>query len=263
VLDKTDCDDTKASVHPGATETCNGIDDNCTGGIDEGVKNSYYPDVDKDGFGDKNATATQACSAPTGYVTNNTDCNDSSAAVYPGATETCNGIDDNCNGTADEGLTTTAYYVDGDGDGYGKAGSTATQACSKPVGYVANNTDCDDTKATVNPGATEICNGIDDNCAGGIDEGVKTTFYQDSDGDGYGNASVSTSACSKPTGYVTDSTDCDDAKATVHPGATEACNGVDDNCNGTIDEGAAPQTWYQDSDADGYGNAAVTKSACI
>ena len=82
------------------------------------------------------------------------DCNDNNAAIKPGATETCNAVDDNCNGTVDEGVKTN-YYVDADNDTYGKVGSMPTAACTKPTGYVANNSDCDDTKSTVYPGATE------------------------------------------------------------------------------------------------------------
>ncbi|MFM9004064.1 MAG: MopE-related protein, partial [Flavobacteriales bacterium] len=92
--------------------------------------------------------------------------------------ETCNGADDNCNGQIDEGF-------DADGDGYTTCGG-----------------DCNDNNSAIRPNATETCNGIDDNCNSSIDEGVLTTFYQDSDGDGYGNASVTTTACSAPTGYV-------------------------------------------------------------
>jgi MYXO-CTERM domain-containing protein len=253
-----DCDDTKILVHPGATETCNAIDDNCNGAVDEGLTTTYYRDVDGDGYGNA-ATSTTACSAPAGYVANSTDCDDAVASVHPGATEACNGVDDNCNATIDEGVTTT-YYRDADGDGYGSA-ATSTTACSAPVGYVVTSTDCDDSKVAVHPGATEACNGIDDNCDGTIDEGAKTTFYRDADGDGFGAAGTTTLACLAPAGYVSDASDCNDAVATVHPGATETCNGVDDNCNATIDEGVKT-VWYRDVDGDGYGDPANTTQAC-
>jgi len=258
VADNTDCNDADAAVNPGATEVCNGIDDNCDGNIDEGVETTFYADADSDGYGDAGST-TSACSAPEGYVTDNTDCNDADAAVNPGATEVCNGVDDNCDGNIDEGVETT-FYADADGDGYGDAGST-TSACSAPEGYVTDNTDCNDADAAVNPGATEVCNGVDDNCDGSIDEGVETIFYADADGDGYGDAGSTTSACSAPEGYVTDNTDCNDADAAVNPGATEVCNGVDDNCDGNIDEGVET-TFYADADGDGYGDAGSTTSAC-
>ena len=108
--DVNDCDRLNPAVHHGATEICNEIDDNCDKQIDEGLKNTYYPDADRDGYG-ISFEPIQACSVPDGYVDNNTDCNDSNAAVYPGAAEICNGVDDNCNRLVDEG------FADFDGDG--------------------------------------------------------------------------------------------------------------------------------------------------
>jgi len=163
------------------------------------------------------------------------DCNDADPAVNPGATEVCNGVDDNCDGNIDEGVQTT-FYADADGDGFGDVAST-TLACEVPTGYVTDATDCNDANALVYPGATEVCNGVDDNCDGNIDEGVQTTFYADADGDGFGDAASTTLACEVPAGYVTDATDCNDANGLVYPGAIEVCNGVDDNCDGNIDEG--------------------------
>ena len=87
------------------------------------------------------------------------------------------------------------------------------QSETQPLGYVLDNTDCDDTRSDVYPNAPEICDGLDNDCDGQVDEGVKTTFYADSDGDGYGNPSVTTQACSAPTGYVSNNTDCDDTKS--------------------------------------------------
>jgi PKD repeat protein len=109
--------------------------------------------------------------------------------------------------------------VDADGDGYD------------------NRVDCDDHNPAVHPGAVEVCNGIDDNCDGQIDEGVLLTFYRDSDGDGYGDPSVSVQACTAPAGYVANNTDCDDTDPAVNPGMNEiGDNGKDDDCNpSTID----------------------------
>ena len=258
VSDNTDCDDSDANVNPGATEVCNGIDDDCDGQVDEGVQNTYYADTDGDGYGDDGNT-TEACSAPAGYVSDNMDCDDSDASVNPGATEVCNGVDDDCDGQVDEGVQNT-YYADTDGDGYGDDGNT-TEACSAPAGYVSDNTDCDDSNANVNPGATELCNGVDDDCDGQVDEGVQNTYYADTDGDGYGDDGNTTEACSAPVGYVSDNTDCDDSDANVNPGATEVCNGIDDDCDGQIDEGVQ-NTYYADTDGDGYGDDSNTTEAC-
>ena len=197
---------------------------------------TWYRDADSDGYG-TTATTTTSCAAVTGYVTNSTDCNDSSSAVNPAATETCNSIDDDCDSSIDEGVTTT-YYRDVDGDGYGVSTTTAS-SCSLPSGYSTVSTDCDDSSATVNPGETEVCNSIDDDCDGSIDEGYtgSTTYYADADGDGYGDASSTTTGCSVPSGYVTNSTDCNDADATAYPGATEISYDVSDNdCDGYQDD---------------------------
>jgi hypothetical protein len=154
----------------------------------------------------------------------------------------------------------TRFYRDQDGDGFGDPGRSA-EACSAPAGFVADRTDCDDGSADGHPGGTEVCNGRDDDCDGSSDEGVLGTFYRDADGDGHGNAGASTQACAAPAGYVANRTDCDDARRATRPGAAEACNGIDDNCNGTADEGVLP-TFHADADGDGYGNAAAAVQAC-
>ncbi|QQS64300.1 MAG: putative metal-binding motif-containing protein [Chitinophagaceae bacterium] len=100
-------------------------------------------------------------------------------------------------------------------------------ACTAPIGFVTNSGDCDDSNPAINPGATEVCDGLDNNCDGQIDEGVKTTFYADADGDGYGNAANTTMACTAPIGFVTNSGDCDDINPAINPGATEVCDGLD------------------------------------
>lgn len=109
--------------------------------------------------------------------------------------------------------------VDNDGDGYGEE------------------EDCDDYDDLVNPGAVEYCDSLDNDCDGLIDNDAAgaDTWYRDADGDGYGNAADSTESCDQPTGYVADNTDCRDSSRSVHPGATEVANGVDNDCDGEID----------------------------
>lgn len=242
-----------------ANETCNGIDDNCNGQIDEGVLNTYYLDADGDSFGNPSISA-MGCTAPTGYVSNNNDCNDNSITINPFSTEICNSIDDNCNGQIDEGVLTT-YYADADGDNFGNA-NNSTQACSVPLGYVTNGTDCNDGQANINPGTSELCNSIDDNCNNQIDEGVQQLFYADADTDSYGNPLNTILACSAPSGYVTNNLDCNDNNINIYPASTETCNNLDDNCNGSIDEGLLFQTYYADLDGDGAGNLNNTVIAC-
>ncbi len=257
-----DCDDNNFDVNPGATEVCDGIDNNCDGQIDEGVTTTYYADTDGDGYGDPDSEL-QSCGPVAGYVTDNTDCDDSVAEIHPGAIEICDGIDNNCDGQIDEGLAPVPYYADLDGDGYGNPLDEVLSCSGPPTGYVADNTDCDDTLSAINPGAPEICDGIDNNCDGNIDEGFPgDSYYADLDGDGYGDPLSVILACSMPTGYVTDNTDCDDTLAAVNPGAAEICDGIDNNCDGNIDEGLPTTSYYADLDGDGYGNPSSELQSC-
>ena len=252
VLNNTDCDDTNSNIHPGAPEICDGKDNNCNGQIDEGVTSTFYADADGDGYGNA-AINVQACSAPAGYVASNIDCDDTNSNIPPGAAEICDGKDNNCNGQTDEGVTST-FYADADGDGYGNA-AISVQACSAPAGYVASNTDCNDTDANIHPGAAEICDGKDNNCNGQTDEGVTSTFYADADKDGYGNPAISVQACLAPAGYVSNNKDCNDNDPAINPAAVEVCsNKIDDNCNGRIDE----QPCYVCQNATGFSTTNIT-----
>jgi hypothetical protein len=229
-----DCNDTRADVHPGATEICDSVDNDCDGQIDEDGLTTFYRDSDGDGHGNAAASMT-TCMKPSGYVVNSDDCNDARADIYPGHAEICDSVDNNCNNSIDEGVQLT-YYRDADSDNHGTPGTT-TLACTQPSGYVTSNDDCNDARADIYPGHAEICDGVDNNCNSSIDEGVTTTFYRDADGDGYGNPAQTIQACSAPVTYVANNTDCDDAVNSTHPGATEVCfNAADDNCNGAQDE---------------------------
>ncbi len=111
-------------------------------------------------------------------------------------------------------------------------------------GYSVDEGDCDDCDPAFYPFATETCDGKDNDCDGETDEGVAITFYLDFDGDNYGDPNKSTQACTAPENYVEDSTDCDDTNSEINPGISEICNGIDDDCDGQVDEGF-------DSDGDG------------
>jgi hypothetical protein len=263
VTDSTDCNDNNAAINPAATEICNYIDDNCNGSIDDGLNfTTYYSDGDGDTYGDALDAGTALCSNPgTGYTTNNSDCDDNNASVNPSAIEICNNLDDNCNGSIDDGVVFTTYYLDADGDSYGDAGNSLS-SCTPVSGYVTNSTDCDDGNAAINPSAAEICNYVDDNCNGTIDDGLQTVYYADADGDNYGDAGNSVSSCTPVSGYVTNSADCDDSNPDVNPAATEICNGLDDNCINGIDDGLVFTTYYADADGDNYGDANNSISNC-
>lgn len=116
------------------------------------------------------------------------------------------------------------WYADVDDDGY--SNENMSVQCVRPASYKVEleltdtSGDCDDGDAAINPGATEVCDTLDNNCDGQIDEGLTTAFYPDADADSYGDPANSTQACTQPSGYVTDNTDCDDNDAAEHPNQT-------------------------------------------
>jgi len=201
-------------------------------------------DTDSDGYGDGASEPLSACSPPgDGYVLNATDCDDEEYSIHPEMEELCDGVDNDCDGVVDEEIESLEFYPDEDGDGFGDPEGAWVVDCVAPSGFVLNTTDCDDTNAEVNPMAVETCDGVDNDCDDELDEGLTlTTFYYDGGGDGFGTPDLSSEACAAPHGYVVFDTDCDDEVDTTRPGAYEACNEIDDDCNDVIDDdcGSSP-----------------------
>lgn len=262
-----DCDDGSFDTNPAATETCDGIDNNCDGSTDgpESIDAStYYADLDGDGYGDDDVTVT-SCGSPSNYAIRGGDCDDSDPEVNPSAAEICNNADDDCDGLTDDAdpdvTGTSTWYMDADGDGYGDP-TNAVDACIAPAGAVSNADDCDDTSALVNPGATETCNSVDDDCDSLIDDddtGVTgtSTWYTDADGDGYGDPFSPYTACAFLVGTVVDATDCDDADASINPGETETVGDSEDSdCDGV-------ELCYVDADGDGYAEESGSTTSSI
>lgn len=222
-----DCNDNDATINPAAaSEECGYQDKNCDGMTYYDAWYNCGDPVDNDSDG----------------VKQDKDCNDDDKSVYPGATEICDKVDNDCDMIVDEGVPT---YEDGDGDGWGDRPISDT-VCQLSKGYVTRNGDCDDADDAVHPSADEVCDSKDNDCDGITDEGGTTTWYKDADGDKYGDVSTAVSAhCAPAANYVTFAGDCNDTDPSIHPSADEICDKKDNDCDTQIDEGL-------DYDNDGY-----------
>ncbi len=272
------------------------------GGCENSEKVERYLDADGDTFGDPDAREVFCPAAiPTGYVEDNRDCDDQRSAVNPDALEICDGIDNDCDELADEGLREYVYFEDLDGDGFGNF-LEDIEACSPPPGFVENLGDCDDLNGQIFPGAIEICNGgTDDNCNlvaddqdPSLDRSTATVWYYDLDEDGFGGLedlpfpqniidefgmSNPFQACVRPEkpeslssfpgAYTSNVDDCDDTDELVNPDGVEVCNRYDDDCDNLIDDSdpdldpAEKSVFWADADGDGAGDPSSPVEACF
>jgi hypothetical protein len=182
-----------------------------------------------------------------------TDCDDSDADSFPGNPEVC---DDRAH---DEDCDTSTFGA----QDFDRDGALDASCCNRDGTTLNCGTDCADYAASIRPGAPEVCDGRDQNCDGVIDEGVTVAGFADEDRDLHGDASRPIRACAAFAGFATVADDCDDTRVTVHGSQPEICDGVDNDCDGTVDEEAQPVTWYRDADGDGFGSArAGTTVSC-
>ncbi|MCB9694588.1 MAG: putative metal-binding motif-containing protein [Alphaproteobacteria bacterium] len=247
-----DCDDDDATVYPGATETCDGRDNDCDGLADDddpvvlGAPTRWL-DVDGDGAGDPSVVLNGVCTPADPRWVLAQDCDDDDPDVHPGADEVCDGIDDDCDGLVDDAdpdVLATSWYRNADGDAFGDASVVLVQ-CLQPAGYASVAGDCDDSDAAV---------------------GADRDWFRDADGDGYGTPDDVVADCYPRPGRVERADDCDDTAASVSPAAPELCDGIDDDCDGLVDDDDpgvvnAP-SWFADADRDGWGDPSTDVRAC-
>ncbi len=250
----SDCNDGDATVYPNAPELCDGQVNACGGTMLGG-------EVDADGDGVAVCTLDQGGWDGVGTVSAGGDCDDSDAFTFPGSAENDSLAD---------------CMKDDDGDGFGSPTVS---------GSVVGGTDCNDGDATVYPSASELCDGQVNTCGGSLPvdesdddgdgyvecswdtdgwdgdssviggddcndtsavENPLAEWFNDGDGDGFGDPDFGAMGCSRPTGFVTDSNDCDDNDDMTYLGATEICDGKVNACGGTLPSNEI------DDDGDGY-----------
>ncbi len=290
------------SIMP-APEECDGEDDDCDGATDEGMRVDCYPDVDGDTYAPSGAMVSSQCRAPSRMAvgecpvgfTNRapaagaTDCDDLRLASSPVGIEVCNMLDDDCDGTPDDGVAVDCY-VDDDDDGFARTGATLMRLCPDPArgleGFcpfrftnlrptTSASTDCNDVAsmrgAEDYPMAPELCDTRDNDCDAIVDETTMVLCYRDADDDGFSATGAASSMHCRatgresrggcPTGFTFRAPgatpDCNDADPLRYPTRIEECNSTDDDCDMIVDEGARV-ICYSDPDDDGYAGIGIT-----
>ncbi len=285
VSDGTDCDDEDAAIHPGAEEVCgDGVDSDCDGHGGPG------DDEDADGlsWSEEQALGTDDCDADSdddgvsdgdevGAGTDPSEPDAGTDTASDSAVDT--GIPERqpqwhrgqrgCGGCTGGGSAPAAWWLTWlaalgvfsrrrSGAALWLAASALSSGCfdkedsGSPApgpdnvdagededgdGFSVEGGDCDDSDANVHPGALEHCDGIDEDCDGSVDEDPVdgSDWFEDADGDGFGNIDLAAVACEQPSGHVADGTDCDDEHANAYPGASEIIDGIDNDCDGLLD----------------------------
>ena len=240
-----DCNDTDALSYPDATERCDGLDNDCDEEIDEEIPAVWFLDADGDGFGSTDQQ-TSDCNPVSGYITVSGDCDDGDAMVNPNAQEVCDGFDNDCDSLTDDSDDSTdvtsmsAWYLDADNDTYGSTTVVAV-SCDSKNGGVSDNTDCDDGDGAINlghkrfvtaktmiatPCQTMMIRAWSTPCFG-----MWTLMEMDS---------VTTILKHSPAtarNFISIGGDCADSDPNINPSIREDCDGVDQDCDGVIDNG--------------------------
>jgi len=242
-----DCDDSNGEIHPDAIEICDAVDNDCDGQLNEDtLKRPWFADDDGDGYGGVEHEELACVSPGPGWVELSGDCDDTNAALNPGAVEICNGgIDDDCNTLADnddfvvDPATAADWFPDVDGDGFGDMIAVPFFGCDPEDGRIDNDLDCNDAEAAVAPGALEVCDELDNDCDGlfddedpDLDPAGQVALPSDADGDGLGDAVLTTLVCRSTPGIAVDNVD---------------------DCNDSDPEDTIIQDWVADLDFDGHG----------